>query len=136
MTTAMTGATTRRMKRMRLRNASVSVAARGFGGLRLGASLRTGSAIAAVSRCCAGGGGGPLLNRLAQIFLHHRQLGDDLLDGLARNAGQRRRHHVLAKRAKLLEHRPRRRRQEQPLSATVVGIRAALDQAVVAEPVE
>ena len=52
---------------MRLRSASVSVAARGFGGLRLGASLRTGSAIAAVSRCGAGGVGGPLLDRLARL---------------------------------------------------------------------
>src|ERR1700719_5159688 len=103
----MTGATTRRMNRMRLRSASVSVAARGFGGLRLGASLRTGSAIAALSRGAGAAGGGPLLDRLAQIFLHHRQLGDDLLDGFAGNAGQRRRHHVLAKRAKLLEHWPR-----------------------------
>src|ERR1700722_16160273 len=118
----MTGTTTRRMKRMRLRSASVSVAARGFGGLRLGASLRTGSAIAALSRRTGGAGGGPLLDRLAQIFLHHRQLGNDLLEGLARNRGQRRRHHVLAKRAELLEHRPRRRRQKQPLGAAVVGI--------------
>src|ERR1700692_514056 len=132
MTTATTGAMTRRMKRMRLRKASVSVAARGFGGLRLGASLRTGSAIAAVSRCAGspgGAGGGPLLDSLAQIFLQHRQLGHDLLDALARNAGERGAHHVLAKRAKLLEHRPRRRRQEQPLGAAVVGIGAALDQA-------
>src|ERR1700688_4749054 len=125
-TTAMTGTTTRRMKRIRLRSASVSVAARGFGGLRLGASFRTGSAIAALSR---GAGRGPLLNRLAQIFLHHRQLGDDLLDALARNAGECSFHHVLAKRAKLLEHGPRRRRQKQPLGAAVIGIRAALDQA-------
>src|ERR1700680_4145273 len=126
-TTAMTGTTTRRMKRMRLRSASVSVAARGFAGFRLGASLRTGSAIAAVSRCAGGArdGGGPLLDRLAQIFLHHRQLRDDLLDVFARTPGQRRRHHVLAKRAELLEHWPRRRRQEQPLGAAVVGIRAA-----------
>ena len=71
----------------------------------------------------------PLLDRLAQILLHHRELCDDLLDGLARNAGERGAHHVLAKRAKLLEHRPRRRRQEQPLGAAVVGIGAALDQA-------
>src|SRR6202035_650636 len=98
----MTGTMTRRMNRMRLRSTSVSVAARGFGGLRLGASLRTGSAIAAVSRRGAGARGGPLLNRLAQIFLHHRQLGNDLLDALARNAGERRRHHVLAKGTKLL----------------------------------
>src|ERR1700731_169150 len=134
MTTAMTGATIRRMKRMRLRSASVSVAARGFGGLRLGASLRTGSAIAALSRCAGGAGGRPLLDRLAQIFLHHRQLGDDLLDALARYAGQRRRHHVLAERAELLEHGPRRRRQKQPLGAAIVGIGAALDQARVAQP--
>src|SRR5580693_3209822 len=123
----MTGTTTRRMKRMRLRSASVSVAARGFGGLRLGASLRTGSAIAALSRCAGAAGGGPLLDRLAQIFLHHGQLRDDLLDGLTRNA---------AERAKLLEHRSRRRRQEQPLGAAVIGIRAALDEAGVAKPVE
>src|ERR1700730_13388172 len=128
-TTAMTGTTTRRMNRMRLRSASVSVAARGFGGLRLGASWRTGSAIAALSRCAGAAGGGPLLDRLAQIFLHHGQLRDDLLDGLTRNAGERGFHHVLAKRAKLLEHRPRRRRQKQPLGAAIVGIRTALDQA-------
>src|SRR5580704_7751758 len=133
----MTGKTTRRIKRMRLRSASVSVAARGFGGLRLGASLRTGSAIAALSRCAGGGRGGwPLLDRLAQIFLHYRQLGDDLLDALARNAGQRRRHHVLAKGAKLFEHRSCCRRQKQPLGAAIVRIRAALDQAIVAKPVE
>src|ERR1700719_926036 len=108
----MTGTTTRRIKRMRLRSASVSVAARGFGGLRLGASLRTGSAIAALSRWAGAAGGGPLLDRLAQIFLHHRQLGDDLLDGLTRNAGERGFHHVFAKCAKLLEHPPRRRSQK------------------------
>jgi len=69
------------------------------------------------------------LDRLAQIFFHDCQLGDDLLDGLARHAGERGFHHVLAKCAKLLEHRSRRRRQKQPLGAAIVGIRAAFDQA-------
>ena len=51
-------------------------------------------------------------------------------------AVEHRLHHVLAELGEAVEQRPRGRRQVQPLGAAVVRIGAALDQAVVGQPVE
>src|SRR5580692_3617332 len=135
-TTAMVGATTSRMKRIRWRSAlrtPESDVVRGLAGCRLGASLRAGSAIVLLfSRT----GGAALRDRLAQILFHHRKLGDDLFDALARHAVKRRGHHVLAKLAEPFEQRSRRGGEKQPLGAAIVGIGTALDQPVLAQPIE
>src|SRR5215472_1535848 len=106
---AIIGTTTSRMRRMRRRSASrtpASGAVRDFAGCKLGASLRTGSAIAPLVRS-AGARRGPVRNRVAQIFFDDGELRDDLLDGLAWHAGKRCLHHLFAELAELLEHRPR-----------------------------
>ena len=78
-----------------------------------------------------------LLDRLAQIFFHDRKLRDHLLDASRARRRRARSPSVSSPRSrKPFEQRPRRRRQEQPLGAAVVGIGAALDQAAVAKPVE
>ena len=79
---------------------------------------------------------GSLLDRLAQVLLDDGKLADDLLDALARHALERFPHHVLAELTEALQQRPCRRRQEQPLGPAVIGIGAAFDQAVLAQPVE
>ena len=55
---------------------------------------------------------------------------------LRRHAFERARHRFLAKAAELLEQRPRRGGQEQPLGAAISRIGPALDQTAVAELVE
>src|ERR1700675_3081279 len=98
-----------------------------------GTDLSARSAIALLPRRAAGG---PLLDRLAQVFLHDRELRDHLFNGLALNAGQYRFHHFITENAKLLEQRPRGRRQIQPVGPAVVRIGAPFDHAALTQPVE
>src|SRR5271170_4048920 len=68
-----------------------------------------------------------LLDRLAQILFHNGELGHHHLDMLALDAGDPRRHQLLAEVAELFEQRPSLGREEKKLGPAIVGIGPTLD---------